>query len=754
MDNPLQEIAGGFTFAGMKRLIAFLLALLPVTMLSPLASEANTSCSNGFCTQTFYYTGSSQEFLVPEGVTTIRFEVNGASGSRGGAGGQVTGSLSNLPERLIIEVGQSGIYGSNRPGGYNGGGASGGSKGNEGSGGGASDIRLATDLQSRIVVAGGGGGGGGGAGAAGAPGGGLIAESGTPGQATQGFGGTQTEDGLPGANNGSGQQPTAGGFGIGGAGGSGTVAGGGGGGGGWFGGGGGGGDDAVGGGDGAGAGGGSSYTAAEYASDVVHQAGVQWGHGRIYIYYQLPTQVLSFTGEQLQFGQIKYQLIFDQSAQDLNADDFTYSRADCSIWRIGLNDNVAEVTLSGCGGDEVTLTLKSNSVGLETFGPPTSVSATVFIDRVGPSLSWESELVQTSRSEVSVTYSTSDALTPELADFDISGCDLSLEANRVLLSSCSEGVHSIRFKALSLMDNWGNPGPTQDSVLLVTVDKTAPVATWSEPVVTGTGPFTYSAQLSFSEAVHWSQSAVSFSSEMGCETGHEGERFWAVCDYGAVSWSLDSSLIQDNLGNAGIGAVTAALPNPRPALQQPTQSESVAAVVAPPAPAPEPAPQTPVAPVQPEAPSEPAPTQPAPSGPAIVITPTPEPVPTEVPLPETSSPNVDQDGEPEPQLDYLIPSTDVPGGIAGASTLNQPSKPVVRELSEIPISASLTEPAEPKSWAAEAVEVTQQDSQEPLQQVVGPKIEFETKDEFPWLLSILVGVVTLLGLGIWRFSGR
>jgi hypothetical protein len=746
VENPLQEIAGGFTFAGMKRLIAFLIALLPVTMLAPLASQASAACSNGFCTQTFFFTGSTQEFLVPEGVNTIRFEVTGGSGSRGGAGGLVTGSLSNLPERLIIEVGQAGTFGSNRAGGYNGGGASGGSRGNEGSGGGASDIRLSDNLQSRIVVAGGGGGGGGGViTAAGAAGGGLIAERGLSGQAAAGSGGTQTQGGAGGTSNGNGQQPSEGSFGLGGDGGSGNIAGGGGGGGGWYGGGGGGGDDVSGGGDAAGAGGGSSYTSDTYASNVVHQAGVQWGHGRIYIHYQLPTEVLSFTGEQMAFGQIKYQIQFDQSAQDLNPDDFSYSRADCSIWRISLNDNLAEVTLSGCGGDEVTLTLKPKAVGLENFGPMNSVSATVLIDRTGPYFSWASASETISSSDLAVDFTLSDGIVPEPSNFEVSGCELAVEPSRALLSSCSEGVHTLKFKALSLSDTWGNPGPVSDSIFTLTVDRTPPTAHWSEIVVSGDGPFTFSTELSISEVVSWSSSAVTFNSDTPCESGNDGNQFWAVCDYGMVSWMIDSSVLSDVANNQGSGSSMVSRSLVRPVIPEPAPKEpEIAQPIEAPAPAAvEPTPTT-------AAPSEPAPT-----GPVIVIppaevaepTPTPEPTSSE---PETSSP------EPEvvaaPELEFLDPLTEVVGGVV-STTLVKPSR-ILRPVSV----ASSSEVSSSNEVVSErlqqpAAEVTPAPVPE-IDLVAGPELDFESREEFPWLLVVSAALVAMLGIGIWRFSGR
>ena len=174
MDNSLQEIAGSFTFGDMNRKFVSLgaSALLAAAVLIPLsASAADQTCVDFRCEVVFSFTGSPELFQVPQGVQEIQFEVNGASGGRGGFGGQVTGTLVNLPSEFYVVVGAAGGVGSKIAGGYNGGGNAGGNRGNEGAGGGASDIRLTTELADRIIVAGGGGGAGGYSGAPGGAGG-------------------------------------------------------------------------------------------------------------------------------------------------------------------------------------------------------------------------------------------------------------------------------------------------------------------------------------------------------------------------------------------------------------------------------------------------------------------------------------------------------------------------------------------------------------------------------------------------------
>ncbi|RYF36117.1 MAG: hypothetical protein EOO25_21430, partial [Comamonadaceae bacterium] len=112
-------------------------------------------------TQTFTFTGATQTFIVPAGVTSIAVEAWGAQGGFNTAvtnnlGGYAAGNLTVVPgDVLTIRVGGQGA---GLAGGFNGGGA--GDTGGAG-GGGASDIRRGGDaLTDRVLVAGGGGGGG------------------------------------------------------------------------------------------------------------------------------------------------------------------------------------------------------------------------------------------------------------------------------------------------------------------------------------------------------------------------------------------------------------------------------------------------------------------------------------------------------------------------------------------------------------------------------------------------------------------
>ena len=235
-------------------------------------------------TYTYLYTGGTQTYVVPAGVTSMNVDVIGARGggvncahtnwqSIGGCGGRVQATIAVTPGHTIqIVVGQKGSN-------TNGTAYGGGGKDNlynttwpgAGGGGGTSIIDLTTGVT--LVVAGGGGGGGGdicpgsgGTGDVGGAGGGLVGRAGNSnicGVGQGGKGGSAVAGGAGGVC--APYTGTAGTFGVG----ANCVAssgeGSGGGGGGYYG----GGSGAY----GAGGGGGSSYTNPLYASAVVHTQG-------------------------------------------------------------------------------------------------------------------------------------------------------------------------------------------------------------------------------------------------------------------------------------------------------------------------------------------------------------------------------------------------------------------------------------------------------------------------------------------------
>lgn len=263
--------------------------------------------------QTFQYTGSTQQFTVPAGVRSITIDAiggrggNGAAsgGGNGGAAGEIRATVPVVPgDTLNVAVGGAGTSaasgaGNPVPGGF--GGGSGGTGGlrscvlvvfvnvcsnRGGGGGGASAVYTGSlSVATALVVAGGGGGGGGngdfGLGTSNGGNGGGPASSGASGSGT-GPGGGGSAGGAGGGFNGGngGNSSNAGG-------------GGGGGGGGWFAGGGGSGGG-TGGGGGGGGGGGRSF-AAPNATIQSTGSSSSMTNGRVIISWTTPPTMTTLT---------------------------------------------------------------------------------------------------------------------------------------------------------------------------------------------------------------------------------------------------------------------------------------------------------------------------------------------------------------------------------------------------------------------------------------------------------------------------
>jgi hypothetical protein len=311
------------------------LALVPSGASAVAASDATTShtCNEPVVTNDVAkvvcpYAGAAASWRMPEGVTSVTFDLYGAQGGSqpdtlhtapGGLGAHVHARLSLKPgQELMIVVGGRPAPNSGA-GGFNGGGSAQGPAGRfsstGGGGGGATDVRTGPGytLASRVLVAGGGGGNGGNAynysstiiWSQGAPGGtseepGCCGINGGGGGSPYGYGGTggaggadivyeqppsHAPDGSPGAWGAGGTAPAGWGS---------ESGGGGGGGGGYYGGGGGGaagrcfstpeqcaGYTAA----GFGGGGGSDYSSA-YNGWVID--GVRQGNGAVIITYRVP----------------------------------------------------------------------------------------------------------------------------------------------------------------------------------------------------------------------------------------------------------------------------------------------------------------------------------------------------------------------------------------------------------------------------------------------------------------------------------
>ena len=151
------------------------------------AAEALAVTLTDPATQTFDYTGNQQTYTVPQGVSSLKLTVTGASGGSGylplpggngglgGPGAQVTGFLSVTPgQQLTINVGGGGGNAPDTDGGgggtgvddihanAGGGGGNSGGIGGGGGGGGGGASSVVTELYNFVIAGGGGGGGGGG----------------------------------------------------------------------------------------------------------------------------------------------------------------------------------------------------------------------------------------------------------------------------------------------------------------------------------------------------------------------------------------------------------------------------------------------------------------------------------------------------------------------------------------------------------------------------------------------------------------
>ena len=532
---------------GMKKQFALGVIAIMLAQFPALPSQAE-SCEGDLCEVTFNYSGEIVAWQVPAGVRQINFELAGASGGRGGQGGKVTGSLTDLPETLYFAVGGIGKIGSQVAGGFNGGGIAGGFRTNEGSGGGASDIRFGLELSDRVVVAGGGGGGGGFSGAPGGPGGGLEAAGGQSGQGGGGLGGTQTQGGAAGLSNG-GSEATAGQFGIGGSGGSASNAGGGGGGGGWYGGGGGGADQDNCCTDGGGGGGGSSYADVNHTLDIVHEAGVQLGDGYIRLSYQKEQSLLGFSGGQ-QGQSIEFVLELTLP-QTLSAADFDLAGLACTDLEFVDQFEIQRVLATGCEHGFQQLGILESRVGGAGDG---QVTAGVQFDALAPEISWEIAEVDHLSRTAAISYSLSEGeISPET--FNISGCESVLvTSDRIELSNCNLANVEVSIFASSLSDVFGNLGPDSDQTLSIELDLVKPEVSFVN-LVTDRATGSHQVEVSLSEPANLDLSQVVLVADQICDPQFEvlksGYLFFGSCGAGNYQYLIPKDSVTDQVGNQG-----------------------------------------------------------------------------------------------------------------------------------------------------------------------------------------------------------
>ena len=333
---------------------------------------------------TFTYTGSSQTFTVPTGVTSLTVVAKGAKGATGvggatngpgGKGGTVSAVLSVTPGQVLtLEVGGQGLTGpASTTGSYNGGGklhsdAYPNASYSEGAGGGATDIRIGgTALANRVLVAGGGGGGSTYLPSKGGDGGGLIGQNGLPssGNVGGGGGGTQSQGGSSTQNPGQ--------LGVGGQGRSGGAGGGG----------------YYGGGSGvapfsgyAGGGGGSSYTDPTLCANVVHTQGDNDGDGSITLSWT--AQVCSLTVNITPTPSLTVASGGSVTLTASGADTYTWSTG-ASTTAITLNNVTSATTISvtgttgGCSATATVMTSVTADCGPQVQANALSITQTAIL---------------------------------------------------------------------------------------------------------------------------------------------------------------------------------------------------------------------------------------------------------------------------------------------------------------------------------------------------------------------------------------
>ena len=451
----------------------------------PASASYVESCYEQNCTIWFSHTGGLQQWTPPINARNMTFQVSGGQGGKsGGQGGRVTGTLTQIPSTLYIAVAGAGITGQSAAGGFNGGGQAGSGSNNEGSGGGSSDIRLGTDVESRIVVAGGGGGRGAGITLTPSPGGGLIAAAGKDGQAKGGGGGSQTSGGSGGLANGTGTSGSAGSLLTGGTGGSSNLYGGGGGGGGYFGGGGGGSDTDSSGNDAGAGGGGSSFADPLYTSNITHFTGVKSGHGMVMIEYQL-VPLFQSIGAQTPLtnaSSIEFQIQLSDPFPGFSANNIELigDPGTCQPGTLSGSGTSLVYTVTDCLDGEVGISIPANSIAEQSYSGPeiTQSSAMVTVDRTAPAVS---DITQ-ENSELIIPIS-EPVLPPQADNYSFTSSNSACQVDSVTassdqlwlatLSGCEGSSFSFTIVANSVVDLAGNTGPNADTSFAVTVPEPA-----------------------------------------------------------------------------------------------------------------------------------------------------------------------------------------------------------------------------------------------------------------------------------------
>ncbi len=191
-----------------------------------------------------------------------------------------------------------------------------------------------------------------------------------------------------------------------------------------------------------------------------------------------PPTVSAYVAEQPAINLTRFILMFDAPIENLEKDDFEIT-AGCSMGYLEIQEATAQVELVECPTGLVTLTLKSNSMGLGTQGPIRDLKFELEIDATEPTATFSDIQIEGSDP---FTYTTllrfSEAVevdADKLRFASNAGCNTSIveiSGGLRLRANCSHAELSWTLPARSLKDNAGHLGPSRD--LRVSVANPAP----------------------------------------------------------------------------------------------------------------------------------------------------------------------------------------------------------------------------------------------------------------------------------------
>ncbi|MBU6337863.1 MAG: C-type lectin domain-containing protein, partial [Acidobacteria bacterium] len=219
---------------------------------------------------------------------------------------------------------------------------------------------------------------------------------------------------------------------------------------------------------------------------------------------------------------LSYTLTFSEPISGLTSSDFLNvagaPATGCTFTPASSSGTVINVSVSGCSASGTVIAyLNANSVtdAAGNLGPASAVSASsVVLDRTAPTVTWGSA-PSSPTNATSLTFPInfsksvsgiasgdfSNAGTATGCSFAPSNSSTSTFVN-VVVTGCSEGTVIPRVAAGAVSDTAGNTAPSSAlDAGTVTIDRTAPTATWGTAPTTPTNASSITWALSFSESV-------------------------------------------------------------------------------------------------------------------------------------------------------------------------------------------------------------------------------------------------------------